>query len=449
MRSVTRGLTSIPFASLIGPLAVALALLVLLVNEMGVHSVASYNAERENALETRNVVGRLRRLLLVVESSQRGYLLTGRTAYRQPYDSTLDDLNGAIADVRALADRRPAQRDTLLKVADVAASKVSETQEVVRLFDTGDRSNAMALFMTDIGRDYMEQVTHQADEINLIEAQAFDAAGRQRDRMQVWARLGLAAMVALCLAAVFAMQRLSRDRERERVQHLLALQAERDKLETEVDRRTHELVDLAKHLQSVREDERHRLARELHDELGGLLTAAKLDVARMRKRLVEATPEVNERILHLTKTLDEGIALKRRIIEDLHPSSLNNLGLQRTLEILCVEFAQRSEIAVHTEIDDVQMAPDRALAIYRLVQEALTNIAKYASAHDVHVTLRREGDQVRVQVKDDGLGFDPAHIRQGAHGLAGMRFRVRSCQGELTLHSSPGEGTTVQATMPV
>ncbi|WP_141291276.1 CHASE3 domain-containing protein, partial [Ideonella azotifigens] len=177
MRSVTRGLTSIPFASLIGPLAVALALLVLLVNEMGVHSVASYNAEREKALETRNVVGRLRRLLLVVESSQRGYLLTGRTAYRQPYDSTLDDLNGAITDVRTLADKRPAQRDTLLKVADVAARKVSETQEVVRLFDTGDRSNAMALFMTDIGRDYMEQVTRQADEINLTEAQAFDAAG--------------------------------------------------------------------------------------------------------------------------------------------------------------------------------------------------------------------------------------------------------------------------------
>ena len=110
-------------------------------------------------------------------------------------------------------------------------------------------------------------------------------------------------------------------------------------------RRTAELTDLARHLQTVREDERGFLARELHDELGGLLTAAKLDVARLRKRLDTGQPEVAERIVHLGQTLDAGIALKRRIIEDLRPSSLANLGLQRALEILCEEFAQRSRTA--------------------------------------------------------------------------------------------------------
>ena len=125
-----------------------------------------------------------------------------------------------------------------------------------------------------------------------------------------------------------------------------ALRFERDRLEVEVERRTRDITQIANHLQTAREDERSSLARELHDELGGLLTAAKLDVARMRSRLAAAPPEVLERMMHLVKTLDEGIALKRRIIEDLRPSSLSNLGLKAALEILCTEFAERSELEV-------------------------------------------------------------------------------------------------------
>ena len=122
---------------------------------------------------------------------------------------------------------------------------------------------------------------------------------------------------------------------------------ERDRLEGEVAARTAQLKELAQHLQTMREDERSRLARELHDELGALLTAAKLDVARLKSRLgASATPDAAERLAHLNETLNGGIALKRRIIEDLRPSSLSNLGLVAALEILLREFAARSEIAV-------------------------------------------------------------------------------------------------------
>lgn len=231
--------------------------------------------------------------------------------------------------------------------------------------------------------------------------------------------------------------------------YLAHLSAERDSLEQQVERRTSELTKLAQHLQRVREDERGHLARELHDELGGLLTAAKLDVARMRKRIDAAGVDVVERIRHLGQTLDAGIALKRRIIEDLRPSSLSNLGLQRTLEIQCSEFAQRSEIRVQAEIGDLKLDPERALAVYRVVQEALTNVAKYARATEVRVLLERVGEYAQLRVQDNGCGFDPRHVREDSHGLTGMRFRIRSCGGDLVLRSRPGLGTTIEATLPV
>ncbi|MFO1288953.1 MAG: ATP-binding protein, partial [Rubrivivax sp.] len=189
-----------------------------------------------------------------------------------------------------------------------------------------------------------------------------------------------------------------------------------------------------------------------HDELGGLLTAAKLDMARVRKRLAGAPPEVLERIEHLGEMLDGGIALKRRIIEDLSPSSLSNLGLQRTLEMHCAEFGKRAEVQMQTSIAEVPgLAEDRELAVFRFVQEALTNVAKYARARHVQVSLAPDGDEhVCVQVRDDGVGFDTeATTRNGAHGLAGMRFRVQSCGGEWLLRSTPGAGTFVQARLPV
>jgi signal transduction histidine kinase len=199
----------------------------------------------------------------------------------------------------------------------------------------------------------------------------------------------------------------------------------------------------------VREDERSRLARELHDELGGLLTAAKLEVARVKNRLAGASPEVSERIVQLVRTLDAGIALKRRIIEDLRPSSLSNLGLKPALQILCSEFAKRSEIQVAADLEEVKLAEDSALSVYRLVQEALTNVAKYAQAHRVDVVLRASDGKALISVTDDGCGFDPNQRRASGHGLAGMRFRVQSRGGTMTLRSARGHGTCIEAALPL
>lgn len=434
---------------LAGPLAAALALLLIVTSEAGYRATEQVTAQREAVIDARLAVGRLRHDVLRMESAQRGYMLTGRAEYRAPYDRARDEIAASIRTVRELAARDATQRDVLAQLADASERRVSELQEVLRLYEQGTPQAAMELFLTDIGREQMERIQQLVDDMLQRSEQAYAQGGERRDRVRLWSRVALVLLVLLCLGAVRAAIGLNRERALERAQHLRELAAERDKLEAEVQRRTQDLTDLARHLQTVREDERGRLARELHDELGGLLTAAKLDVARVRKRLAGANPEAAERIDHLGQTLDAGIALKRRIIEDLRPSSLANLGLRRTLEILCADFARRAELPVSTALDDLRLDDERALAVYRVVQEALTNVAKYARARSVHVALQVIDGRACVEVRDDGAGFDPARPRAGSHGLAGMRFRMQSCGGDWSVRSAPGQGTTVRASVPL
>jgi signal transduction histidine kinase len=140
--------------------------------------------------------------------------------------------------------------------------------------------------------------------------------------------------------------------------------------------------------------------------------------------------------------------LKRRIIEDLRPSSLSNLGLVAALEIQAREFKQRSEADVITELSPVVLPESAQITVFRLVQEALTNIAKYASASEVRLSMSAADGQVHVSVQDNGQGFDPNAIRASTHGLMGMRYRIESEGGQLRVTAAPGRGTRIEATLP-
>jgi signal transduction histidine kinase len=264
---------------------------------------------------------------------------------------------------------------------------------------------------------------------------------------------GLLAL-ALAVALTLALRALARLRRRTHVlqaqqQALQArVQADNERLEHLVAERTAELTELAQHLQTAREDERARLARDLHDELGALLTSAKLDVARLRPRLAGSAPEALERLAHLASTLDSVIALKRRITEDLHPSSLEHLGLNVALEILAREYGERSGVTVALAVQPVPLARPAELVVYRLVQEAVTNISKHAQARRVWITLAHHAAQVELTVRDDGVGFDATRPPRSAYGLVGMRFRVEAEHGSLAVQSAPGQGTCIVARLP-
>jgi len=264
----------------------------------------------------------------------------------------------------------------------------------------------------------------------------------------MFSRVGVAVLSAVMLLALILYLRKSHALVVQQQVAQRLVQAERDRLEVEVKHRTTQLTELTQHLQTAREDERSRLARDLHDELGALLTSAKLDAARMRSRLAGTAPEAMDRLADLVAKLDSGIALGRRIIEDLRPSTLGHLGLVATLEILARDYAARSGVEVHCTLEPVSLEPNVELVIYRVVQEAITNITKYAGARNVWLSLTTHDGKVQVAVRDDGAGFDTSAQPPSAYGLMGMRFRVEAEGGELTLVSAPGEGSLVQVTLP-
>ncbi len=213
--------------------------------------------------------------------------------------------------------------------------------------------------------------------------------------------------------------------------------------------RAGELTELTRHLQRVQEEERSRLAQELHDRLGAFFTATKFDMARLKSALGPLTPEVTARLAHFTDMLDKGIALKRRIIEDLRPSALSSLGLVQALEILISEFRRTHGVTVQAALEPVQQSASVQLTMYRLVQEALVNVATYACATEVSVWLKRldEGG-VEIGVRDDGVGFDVQQGRISMLGLLGMHYRVQAQGGRFSVQSSPGCGATVSAVFP-
>ncbi len=383
------------------------------------------------------------------ETGQRGYLLTGRKEYLEPYRNAVERTPEIIVWLREHYSRRPDIQDSVGLLEQKIAAKMSEVSATIKLYDEGREEAWRALVLTNIGKETMDDVRALTEQILHEEAQGGEAARAQVYRSLLVNRMGISAMTALSLLALYMYLRQTRTLEGLRREQQAAVQAERDQLEVEVQRRTAELTELSRHLLTAREDERNHLARELHDELGALLTTAKLDTARIKTRVAAISPEAAERLSHLNEILNQGIALKRRIIEDLRPSSLSNLGLVATLEILLREFEQSSEIEMHAALQAVPLSAESELTVYRLIQEALTNISKYAGARSVHVSLAMVGATAEVAVEDDGVGFDPRARKSAAHGLMGMRYRVEAAGGELRVQSEPGRGTRVEASLPL
>ena len=292
----------------------------------------------------------------------------------------------------------------------------------LRLYEQGSPESWRELVLTNIGKEKMDTIRSLSNDLLALETSKVAKDRESINQTLLLNRLGVTTMTALSLLALFMYLRQTAALDRQRGEQQNVVQAERDRLEVEVAARTAQLKELALHLQTVREDERSHLARELHDELGALLTAAKLDAARLKTRLGPTTPEVTERMAHLNEALNSGIALKRRIIEDLRPSSLSNLGLVAALEILVREYSARMELEVDCELHPVNLGPSAELTIYRLVQEALTNIAKYAKASRVQVKVglaRRQGRGLRARQRHRLRPSTPAprHARAARHAV--------------------------------
>jgi signal transduction histidine kinase len=430
-------------------LALLAALFLVGINETGFLQSSKALDDIAAASGTRDALNRVLQLTLDAETGSRGYLLTGDERYLQPYNAAVAEMNQQLDRLHTVFAPGSEEAQTLNQLSHNVQRKLAEMDLSVRMRKQGNEDAWKFVLMTDVGKDQMDAIRAEAGKLIQLASSKVAVSQDQVRRSLQLSRIGIGTVTAAALLAFYLYLRQTDALKEAGEKQQEALQAERDLLERQVRERTASLAELATHLQNVREEERGHLARELHDELGALLTAAKLDVARLKSRLgPQPAPEITQRLQHLTEALNGGIALKRRIIEDLRPSSLSNLGLNASLEILAREFSERSGVEITTGLEAVDIDEGRQLTIYRLVQESLTNVGKYAEAKQVEISVHNYGGQVEIDIRDDGKGFDPARTKASTHGLAGMRHRVEAAGGRLTVISAPGRGTRISAVLP-
>ena len=228
--------------------------------------------------------------------------------------------------------------------------------------------------------------------------------------------------------------------------------SERVRAEEALRRSKDELHELASAAHRAREQEKSRIARELHDELGQSLTALQMDVAWCRERTPEDSQDMAMRLARMEALLETTVAATRRISSDLRPLMLDDLGLRPALEWLVENFTQHTGVqcGLSMKAQELELPDVHATAVFRTVQESLTNIAKHARASRVDVTIDHEASTLAVSVRDDGVGFAAEDSRKpNSFGLLGLRERAALLGGEAKITSAPGHGTRVEVRFPV
>ena len=386
--------------------------------------------------------------LIDVETGQRGYLLTGDERYLQPYVNAVKEINLILDAMRKLVNKHPEHAPIYDLMEHNIQKKLAALALSVQMRKDGKDDVLENTPSANFEKEEMDVIRIQIIQLNDIFEEIIKQARYQIQSTLLISRIGIALLAMTGLLAFYLYLRQNKLLVATSLREKESLQRESVQIASLVNERTNNLTQLATHLQNIREDERGDLARAMHDELGSLLTAAKLDVARLKSQQSSSVPDADVRFSHLNNTLNSIIVMTRNIVEDLRPSSLSHLGLTSSLEILAKEFEKQHSITIDLDLESVDIGGNSQLAIYRLVQESLTNISKYAQATNVMVSMHHCGDYISVQVRDDGIGFYKAKVDGTHNGLLGMQHRVEALGGKLIITSMPGYGTHISAIIP-
>ena len=435
-------------------LGIIVSLAIAVYAELGFRRLELANRQMAVALEMQANLLVAMALVVDAETGERGYLLTGDEAYLEPYSTAVPKIDSAFNRLREMLvdNGTVAQRDTLGRINALAGKRLSELEAAIALYKKDGSAVAQALMDTGIGKRAMDEIRAAIDDMTAAHRRELDEASKRWAADIAFARAGMQVMTAATVVLLLIVWLLASRDTREQEKRRRSAQDDKQRLEAIVEDRTAALSELSNHLQSVREEEKSKLARDLHDELGGILVSAKMDVAWVERRLRERDPEAAAKLDRTLQTLDDGVQTKRRIIEELRPTLLDNLGLPAALDWQLHEICDRAELqcAIDMPAEDAVIEPHVGIALYRIVQEALTNIVKYAHAKNVDVRLSVAPDEVRLLIGDDGVGIpDYAQANRLSHGIAGMRQRVRALHGEFSIGRRAEGGTRIEVGIPV
>ena len=420
-------------------------------NEWSVKSIREGADQLTALLNMQKDVIELRARLSDAETGQRGFLLGRDRRFLLPYEESLSLLPAIATRLRAQVGLDPTLVASVQQLDSLRGQLVTELRAGVALAEQGQRDVAIVTLRGGEGRTVMESFRSVAQSIlteldtRIVRLRSNSAYLVQLSRV-AFATLGILTLALLAVAVRLLVKdfwRLEKARQEQA--------SERHRLEQLVGERTTELSDLTTYLQTVIEQEKAELARELHDELGGVLTAAKMDLAWLQGRASAKEPEATVKLENLAKGIDEAMDVKRRVVENLRPALLDHFGLPTALKSYFEETCQKARLNCKAQVPEEleAIAPEVTIALFRVAQESLTNIIRHAHASNVELRFDADAANFRISIVDDGVGIEPSRLSgKTSHGLVGMRHRIDMLGGRLMIGANQPKGTRVDVIVP-
>jgi hypothetical protein len=433
-------------------IGMAVSIVLLALSETSHRRLTAANQALASSMQTQALASELLALVVDAETAQRGVLITDQRSYLEPYLAAIPKVAPKLDALDELVRGAPEQQARVARLRMLIASELAELEGSLSLYRERGAQAAREQMRGNGQRVTMQQIREVIDAITNSERAALVGLSFRWNQDVANSRFGLAMVTALnvvLLMVVYAL--VSRELTRRERMRLRLVQQKR-MLEAQVRSRTAELSELSTELQRVQEAERSQLARELHDEMGSILVSAKMDLSWALRRIRETQPEATEKLTRALRTLDEGVEVKRRIVEDLRPALLDNLGLGAAVTWHVEQISERSglQCSVVVPEDDRPLPAPLAIALFRVAQEALTNVVRHAQAAHAWVHLQRSEQEVRLEIRDDGSGLPPVSERgHRAHGIVSMRQRIVGVGGEFEIRSDRTGGTTIRVRVPL
>src|SRR5215831_4798605 len=382
-------------------IGIAFVAISLIVTEFGRAELMQSVRDIQQSQKRESLLVEVQSLVTDAETGERGYELTGDETYLQPYEMARREISGYMTEVESAYGTREqaAMHPLAARLIELCSAKLTELDSTIALYQQGPRQ-AMALVRTKIGQEKMDSlrglIAQMRDRERQVVEEQTNAWLHANRTHAILSAIGSALNIVLIVLAGYLVTKDIRRRT--------GIATE---LESQVRQQTRELSELSTHLQRASETEKFALARELHDELGGLLVAIKMDLAQLRSKFDLSQPDVQKRWERIQGALSSGIDMKRRIIEQLRPSLLDNMGLTAAIRWQAGEICSAAGLKLieHYPEPEPAMNSEAAIAIFRIAQEALTNIVKHARATQVTIELTMDDGEFVLTIQDNGVGF--------------------------------------------
>jgi signal transduction histidine kinase len=429
----------------------------LFFNENWLHDATEKSVEIAQLNRIVQEVALLRGNIYKAESAQRGYLLTHSKDYLLFYDVGVDEAKKNLQMIESSLLNMPSalayknEQSILSKLSADIGAKISEMNVTLEFATNGKVADAKKVVKLDSGLNQMNSISMNTEQLQTALKGRLANVYQARNVTRTIIRTSVIAgpIILIFLVVLVIKQLLKELADKAALQQKLT--DENHRHETHALEQSKLLRSLALDYQADVERERHKLARELHDELGSILTASKMDISWVIKSIGPTHPEVADKLKKTNTYLDQGINFKRQVVQELHPSMISSFGFWPALRSLVDDAVERNkwELTITLPDENTQINETISLVAYRIVQETLNNCNKYAKATALSIHMICDAKHLKIEIQDNGVGLDLERLDNKTHGLSGMRHRVLAIGGHFEIASSLGNGLFTRAILPL